>query len=78
MQYVPENGVYVYFRYNHEKTVMVIVNTNDNEENLATARFSERIKGFGKGFNVITGIQYASLGELTLLPKTVSIIELKK
>jgi glycosidase len=78
MQYVPENGVYVYFRYNIEKTVMVIVNSNDQGASLSTARFSERMKGFKSGTNVITGMQYNSLTELNLPPKTVSVIELSK
>ncbi|HVG16109.1 MAG TPA: glycoside hydrolase family 13 protein [Chitinophagaceae bacterium] len=78
MQYVPENGIYVYFRYNSQKTVMVIVNSNEQEASLSTARFMERIKDFKKGTNVITGMQYNSLNEFKLLPKTVSIIELAK
>jgi glycosidase len=78
MQYVPENGIYVYFRYNSQKTVMVIVNSNEQEASLSSARFMERISDFKKGTNVITGMQYNSLNEFKLLPKTVSIIELAK
>eukprot|EP01136_Pigoraptor_vietnamica_P031453 Opistho-1_new@92045 len=43
MQYVPENGVYVYFRYNAEKTVMVVMNSNDKAVDITTDRFAERI-----------------------------------
>jgi len=30
MQFVPEKGIYVYFRNNKENNVMVVVNTNED------------------------------------------------
>jgi glycosidase len=46
MQFVPENGVYVYFRYDDKETVMVVMNTNKEETTLNTARFRERTRGY--------------------------------
>ncbi len=55
MQYVPEDGVYVYFRYDARQTVMCIMNPGDKEVELTTARFEQRLKGFTKAKDIITG-----------------------
>jgi glycosidase len=57
MQYVPENGIYVYFRYNAQKTVMVIMNTNEQAEKVSTKRFAERLGSATMGLNIITDVQ---------------------
>ena len=78
MQYVPEKGIYVYFRYNNQKTVMVIVNSNEQELTLPSERFYERIKGLTKATDVITGTEYNSIQSFKLPPKKVLVFELKK
>jgi glycosidase len=78
MQYVPEKGIYVYFRYNNKKTVMVIVNSNEQEETLTAERFYERMKGFTKAMDVITDTEYNSIQSFKLPPKKVLVLELKK
>ncbi|CAN5482429.1 glycoside hydrolase family 13 protein [soil metagenome] len=55
MQYVPENGVYVYFRYDDKQTVMCIMNSSNKPVILNTTRFRERIKTFTNGVDVTTG-----------------------
>lgn len=40
-QYVPYDGVYVYFRKNKDATFMVIVNTTDKDGSISTAKFAE-------------------------------------
>jgi glycosidase len=62
MQYVPEDGVYVYFRYDAKQTVMCIMNPEDKEKEITTARFEERLKGFTKAKDVVTG-QSATIGD---------------
>jgi hypothetical protein len=57
MQYVPENGIYVYFRYNDQKTVMVMMNTNEKAEKVSTKRFVERLGSATMGLNIITDAQ---------------------
>lgn len=58
MQYVPQDGIYVYFRYtdssNPSKTVMVVVNTTDKEKQLDSSRFHERMGNAATATNVIT------------------------
>jgi len=55
MQYLPEYGVYVYFRYDTHQTVMVAANTGDESRTLSMDRFSERTAGFTQGKDVFTG-----------------------
>jgi glycosidase len=76
MQYVPQDGVYVYFRYDETKTVLIATNTNDQERSLDTARFSERMKGFNGARNVITNEMINSLSVLKLPAKTAAVLEI--
>jgi glycosidase len=78
MQYVPEEGFYVYFRYNKEKTVMVIVNSNDKEKEINTDRFHERTNGFSRALNVINDTTLDSIKTLKIPAKNVWVLELKK
>ena len=55
MQYVPEDGVYVYFRYDDKQTVMVVMNTAKSEKKINVEKYSERVKGFSKMKNILTG-----------------------
>lgn len=75
MQYIPQQGVYVYFRYDDKQTVMVIVNSNTEKKQLSTDRFSERVNGFTQGENVITH-EKISLGNISLPPKSTVILSL--
>jgi glycosidase len=78
MQYVPENGIYVYYRYNTEKTVMVIVNSNDSDTTVETARFNERMNGFSKAVNVVTDVVLNSIDNINVPSKSTTVMELRK
>jgi glycosidase len=78
MQYVPENGIYVYFRYNAYKTVMVIVNSNEKEQSLVTDRFEERMNSFTKAVNVISDETLNSIQIIKVAAKTAVVLELQK
>lgn len=76
MQFIPEKGVYVYFRYDANSTVMVVINTNDKKEKLGAAeRFDEMLNGKRAGKDVING-NSKSLDNLELNPWEIVIIEL--
>ncbi|MBF9220186.1 glycoside hydrolase family 13 protein [Hymenobacter ruricola] len=78
MQYLPENGLYVYFRYDATGTVLVATNPTDKPTALPTGRFSERMAGFTKAKNVLTGESLSSLATLQLPAKTAVVLELGK
>lgn len=77
MQFLPENGLYVYFRYSPAGTVMVATNTTDQPAALPTARFAERTRGFTKARNVLTGEDLAAIATLQLPAKTALVLELR-
>ncbi|MFT3822643.1 MAG: alpha-amylase family glycosyl hydrolase [Chitinophagaceae bacterium] len=76
MQYVPDNGVYVYFRYDDKQTVMCIMNTNDKAAETEADRFTERTSGFTSMKNVVTGTVTSLKGKITIPAKSVLVAEL--
>ena len=78
MQFVPQDGVYVYFRYNADKTVMMLMNGEEKEVTVSTARFAERTSGFTQAVNVATDEVLADLSQIKIPAKTTLILELKK
>jgi len=77
MQFLPENNVYVYFRYNDTKKVMVVINNNPKTQELQLSRFSEMIKGIASGKDIISGIDITLKEKLKIEGKTSMIIELE-
>lgn len=78
--FIPENEVYVYFRYNEDKTVMVVLNNAaDGSRTLDMKRFEEMLEGVSGGTEVISGEKIENLsGSLSVPAKTAMIIELNK
>jgi len=58
MHFVPENGMYVYFRYDNQDTVLVVLNKNREETDLDLSRFIEILGGKTKGRDIISGNIY--------------------
>jgi len=78
MQYVPGNGVYVYFRYDDKETVMCVMNTNKDQATILLDRFSERMDGFTKAFDVATGVEFPLDKTLSLGGNYLLVMELRK
>lgn len=78
MQYIPRNGIYTYFRYDAQKTVMIAYNGGEKESTLNTDHFAERTAGFTTGTNIITHEKLSSIKQLLIPAKTAIIIELSK
>jgi glycosidase len=77
-QFIPENNLYVYFRYNTKESVMVILNNSEKETRTITKdRYLEAMNGFTHGNEVITGTEINDLSSFKIGPKTAMIIELK-
>jgi len=79
MQFVPENGVYVYFRYDNNQTVMCVMNTNEGQATIDLTRFAERMKNFSKALDVATGTVFnLENNSLSLGGKYLLVMELRK
>lgn len=76
MQYIPNNGLYVYFRYDAGSTVMCVMNTDKQTRAVDMNDFSERTKGFNGGKDIITNQQINAKFELPAM--SMQIIELTK
>ncbi len=74
--YIPENNVYVYFRYNDEKSVMVVINNNLKPQTIDLNRFQESILNYNYGKDVISTKQIDLKNSLTIEEQSVMILEL--
>jgi glycosidase len=77
MQFVPEDGLYVYFRYDNKQTVMVVMNTAKTKKTVGVKRFAERMAGFSGMKNIHTG-QVSSLADFEMESKGSGVYELVK
>lgn len=75
--YIPENNVYVYFRYNENKSVMVVMNNNSEKQTFKTARFQESIKNYKSGKDVLSEKSFDLKKDIEIEGKSVLILELK-
>jgi neopullulanase len=75
-QFIPYDGIYVYFRYDDDKTIMVITNNNTNSREVLTARFVEMLAPFKTGKDVITGKEYDITRAIEISDKSVLLLEL--
>lgn len=78
--YMPEKNVYVYFRYNENESVMVILNANEEKQTFKLDRFAESLQGINTGKEIISDkvLQINSKGEISIDGKSTMIIELNK
>ncbi len=76
--YIPENGVYVYFRYTDQSSVMVLLNNADEDRIVDLSRFAENLKGYTSGRSVLDRLGYPDLTQVTVSAKSPLIIELIK
>ncbi|MFN5136043.1 MAG: cyclomaltodextrinase C-terminal domain-containing protein, partial [Chitinophagaceae bacterium] len=77
LHFAPFNGMYVYFRYNKEKMVMVVMNKNEKEMNVETSRFAEILKGKSNPVNVLTGETVVVVNSFIVPAKSALVLEIK-
>ena len=76
MQYLPNEGLYVYFRYDANQTVMCVMNTSDQERKVNFGDYTERTNVFSGGKEVVSGKSIAKQFSIPAL--TMQVIELTK
>jgi neopullulanase len=76
MQYAPQDGVYVFFRYQGARSVMVVLNKNTQPVDLPLARFPERLKPGMQALNVMTGERFTLGASLRLATRGPVILEI--
>ena len=78
MHYLPDNNVYVYFRYNDNESVMVVVNNSKDKQTLKLDRFKESLATYSSGKDIISDANFDLKSELSIEGKSSLILELKK
>ncbi len=77
--FIPQDGVYTYFRHNNSEAIMVMLNNNDKDaRTVKTNRFRERTAGFIRAKNVITGEVLSDISSVTVPAKSALVLELMK
>jgi glycosidase len=74
IQFIPRDNVYVYFRVNNEKNVMVVINNAIDQRSIDVSRFEECLKGSRKAKDIITGTD-VQLNDLKMDGKSVLVLE---
>jgi len=75
MQYLVRNGVYVFFRYDRNQTVMVITNSGNTRVRPDWEYYAERTAGFSKVKNVVTG-EVRDMQGFEVKPGEILVLEL--
>lgn len=75
-QYIPEHEVYVFFRYDDQNKVMVVLNNSPENRTLNLDRFRENIGNHSSGVDVLSGARYDLTESLTVSSKSALILEL--
>ncbi|MEO5906189.1 MAG: glycoside hydrolase family 13 protein [Saprospiraceae bacterium] len=76
MHFVPKDGVYVLFRYDHQKRLMIVLNKNQKPFAMKLDRFQSILRGASNGFEIISGKKINLGSELQLNAAGPMIIEI--
>lgn len=76
MQFIPKDGVYAYFRYTDQQTILVITNNGKNTVHPDWNHFIERTKGFTRLKDVVTGQAFLMDG-FSIQPGDSYVLELQ-
>lgn len=76
MQYLPEDGLYVYFRYDTNSTIMCVMNTDTKSRSVDLAKYSERTNNYKGGIDIITGNKIGA--QFSIPAMSMQVIELTK
>ncbi|MBN1144528.1 MAG: glycoside hydrolase family 13 protein [Bacteroidales bacterium] len=77
IHFIPRDNVYVYFRKNEEKTVMVMLNLSTEKRTPDMVRFDECIQGVTRGKDIITG-RTVDLSQIEIEGQSALLVEIKK
>jgi neopullulanase len=77
LHFAPFDGLYVFFRYNKEKMVMVLMNKNDKEMNVDSKRFAEILNGRASAVNALTGEAISIANSFAVPGKSALVLEIK-
>ncbi len=76
--FAPQDGTYVYFRYDAKNKVMVVLNKNSKDQTLQTARFKEVLGAATSALDVISGRRFELREKLTVPARSVLVLQVDR
>jgi len=77
LHFAPFDGIYVYFRYTDNETIMVVINKNDKEIKLDNKRFDEILANKNKATEVLNGESFQLNTGIKLNAKSAIIFKIE-
>ncbi|MEI6408992.1 MAG: glycoside hydrolase family 13 protein [Bacteroidota bacterium] len=77
LHFAPFDGVYVYFRYNKDKIIMVVLNKNNTATTIDTNRFAEILKGKTNAVKVLSNEMVDITSGVRVGPKSATVFEIR-
>ncbi len=78
MQYLPVDGLYVYFRYDNKQTIMCVMNTSNEAKQIDFSNYTERTSGFTKASSVVSSEVFNINDKTTIQGTSMWVLELGK
>lgn len=78
LQFIPDEGVYVYTRQAGDETVLVLLNNSHSEKNIDMSRFVEATAGYSSAKDIMTNQSKNLSGEIQCEPRSAMILELTR
>lgn len=75
--YFPTDGTYVYFRFNENENIMIVMNNNNKDVIIDLGRYRESVKNAKTGIDLINHKEITIENTLTISKKSVLILDLK-
>jgi glycosidase len=75
--YLPQDGVYVYFRFNDKESVMVVINNNKEAKKIVGKRFSENLNGYTTGTDILHRTYFENFDNIEIPGMSSRVIQLK-
>ncbi len=75
--FVPQEGVYVYFRHDASQRIMVVLNNTDASRSVETKRFREILGDSRTGVDVLSGASVSLEGSLAAPAHSATILEVR-
>ena len=76
--FIPEDNIYVFFRYTEEEAIMVVLNRNEEAKMIGRDRYKEFLDLYSKGINALENTEVDVKKDFEVPGKTTTIFELKK
>lgn len=78
MHYLPQDGLYVYFRYDDRQTIMCIMNTSSGPKEVQWNNYNERTREFTYATDVLTGERWEPSSALSVGGMEMRVLEMHR